>query len=46
MKALQEKELKRIKAGSLSGWAIAGIIAGITFVVGVFDGIARPFKCR
>ncbi len=46
MKALKEKELKQIKAGALSGWAIAGIIAGITFVVGIFDGIARPFKCR
>lgn len=46
MKELKQSELKRIKAGALSGWAIAGIIAGITFVVGIFDGIARPFKCR
>lgn len=46
MKKLKQKELKQIKAGSISGWAIAGIIAGITFVVGIFDGVARPFKCR
>lgn len=46
MKKLSSKELKEIKAGGLSGWAIAGIIAGVTFVVGIFDGIARPFKCR
>lgn len=46
MKKLRLNDLKKIKGGSLSGWAIAGIIAGITFVVGIFDGIARPFKCR
>lgn len=46
MKKLKNSELKVVKAGALSGWAIAGIIAGITFLAGVFDGIARPFKCR
>lgn len=46
MKQLNNNSLKKIKGGSISGWAIAGIIAGITFVVGIFDGIARPFKCR
>lgn len=46
MKKLTINELKKVKAGALSGWAIAGIIAGVTFLVGVFDGIARPFKCR
>ena len=46
MKKLKKEELKNVKAGALSGWAIAGVIAGITFIVGIFDGIARPFKCR
>ncbi len=46
MKKLNTKELKHIKAGAISGWLVAGIIAGVTFVVGIFDGIARPFKCR
>ena len=46
MERLKQNELKKIKAGAISGWAIAGIIAGITFIVGIFDGIARPFKCR
>ena len=46
MTKLKQKELKQIKAGAVSGWLIAGIVAGITFVVGVLDGIARPFKCR
>ena len=35
MKKLTINELKRVKAGALSGWAIAGIIAGVTFLVGV-----------
>ena len=38
MKNLKNNELKKIKAGGVSGWAIAGIIAGITFLAGVFDG--------
>lgn len=46
MKKLSMKELKHIKAGAISSWMIAGIIAGVTFVVGILDGIARPFKCR
>ncbi len=46
MKELNNFELKNIKASGISGWAIAGIIAGITFLVGIFDGYTRPFKCR
>ncbi len=46
MNKLKKEELKSIKAGGLTGWAVAGIIAGITFLVGVFDGLARPFNCR
>ena len=43
---LKKRDLKHIKAGAVSGWLVAGIIAGVTFIVGVLDGIARPFKCR
>ena len=46
MKKLNNFELKNIKASGISDWAIAGIIAGITFLVGIFDGYTRPFKCR
>ena len=46
MKELKSNTLKQIKAGGASGWIVAGIIAGITFLVGVFDGFTRPFKCR
>lgn len=42
---LTNKELSNINGGS-AGWIAAGIIAGITFLAGVLDGITRPFKCR
>ena len=45
MKKLNNNELENLKGG-ISGWAIAGIIAGIVFTVGIFDGIARPLRCR
>ncbi len=46
MKKLTVKESKKIKGGAAGGWIAAGIVAGITFLVGVFDGFTRPFKCR
>lgn len=46
MKELKKYEQKKIKAGAINGWLVAGIAAGITFIIGVFDGITRPYKCR
>lgn len=46
MKKLNKNELKQIKAGASGGWIAAGIVAGITFLAGIFDGYFRPFKCR
>jgi len=46
MKELTNKELKMTYAGSLSATAYALISAGISFFVGILDGITRPFKCR
>jgi hypothetical protein len=46
MKKLSNKEAKSISGGASAGWIVAGIVAGITFLVGVFDGFTRPFKCR
>ncbi len=46
MKRLTCSEAKKIKGGVSGGWIAAGIVAGITFLVGVFDGFTRPFKCR
>lgn len=43
---LNNYELKNIKAGAISGWLIAGIISGLTFIIGVIDGYVRPYKCR
>lgn len=42
---LNNNELKKVKAGA-SGWLIAGICAGITFIISALDGYFRPFKCR
>lgn len=39
MSLLKRSELKNVKAGGLSGWAVAGIIAGVTFIIGIFDGL-------
>lgn len=45
MKKLEKKELEEIKGG-LGFWGIAGIISAAIFIVGVFDGLARPLKCH
>ena len=46
MKNLTEKELKGIKGGGLSKYAIAGLLALGVFIAGVVDGFLRPFGCR
>ncbi len=46
MKKLNLYELKNIKGEGSAGWIVAGIIAGITFIIGIFDGYTRPFRCR
>lgn len=46
MEKLSDKELSKISAGGLSLGAALGIIAGITFLLGVFDGYVNPKKCN
>lgn len=46
MKELNLEEAKTMYAGGLSAGACAAIAAGISFLVGIIDGITRPFKCR
>ncbi len=46
MERLTNKESKEIKAGASGGWIAAGIVAGITFLVGLFDGFTRPIRSR
>ncbi len=45
MQKLKDNELKEIEGG-MTGWALVGIGLAITFVAGVFDGLARPLKCH
>lgn len=43
---LTNEELKNINGGGINIGLIAGIAAGITFIVGIIDGIIRPLKCN
>ena len=46
MKNLNDNELKNVYGGGFNFGVVAGIAAGIAFLIGVFDGIVRPLKCR
>ena len=46
MKKIDEKELEQIHGGGFSWGIAAGIVAGITFIIGVIDGYANPNKCN
>lgn len=46
MKEINNNELKNIDGGGISFSAIVGIATGITFLIGVIDGIVRPLKCN
>lgn len=46
MKNLTNEELKNVNGGGINIGVIAGIAAGITFIVGIIDGIIRPLKCN
>jgi len=44
---LKKHELISINGGAVAaGWIVAGIVAGVSFIIGVIDGYVRPFKCR
>lgn len=46
MKKLDNNEMKTIIGGGISLGVVAAIVAGITFVTGIIDGIIRPMGCR
>lgn len=46
MKTLNREELILIKGGAIKWAILAAIAAGITFLIGVVDGIVRPLKCN
>lgn len=43
---LNNDELMCIDGGGFNFGIVAGIIAGVTFLIGVIDGIIRPLKCN
>ncbi|MBQ7140140.1 MAG: class IIb bacteriocin, lactobin A/cerein 7B family [Bacilli bacterium] len=42
---LNKEQLMKVNGG-ISGWAVAGIIGGIVFIIGVIDGYVRPLACN
>ncbi len=46
MITLTNNELKSINGGAMKFGIAIGIVAGVTFIIGVIDGIFRPLKCN
>lgn len=46
MKNLNDNELMNIEGGAIKVGLVIGIGAGITFLIGLIDGIFRPLKCN
>ena len=46
MKKLSDKELMNIEGGAIRAGLVIGIAAGVTFLIGLIDGIFRPLKCN
>ncbi len=46
MEELSVKQAKSLYAGGLSAAAWAAIVSGISFVIGIFDGITRIVRCN
>ncbi len=46
MKELSIKQAKELQAGGLSAAAWAAIVGGVSFVIGIFDGITRILRCN
>ena len=46
MKNLNDKELMNINGGGVNIGLVVGIAAGVTFLIGLIDGIIRPLKCN
>lgn len=45
MKEISTKQAKEIYGGGLTAMGYAAIAAGISFIVGIFDGITRTLRC-
>ena len=46
MRIMNENNMENVVGGGINIWAVAGITSIITFLVGVFDGFTRPYKCN
>ena len=46
MKELKEEELMEVQGGGIGFGTGLLIVAGITFIIGVVDGIVRPLSCN
>lgn len=46
MKYLNDKELANVEGGAFKIGIFVGVAAGITFLIGLVDGIMRPLKCN
>lgn len=46
MKNLSDIELMRINGGGFNLGIATGIVGCVAFLIGVFDGIVRPLRCR
>lgn len=46
MKKLNDSEMKKINGGGINIGLWLGIGAGVSFLIGLVDGIIRPLKCN
>ena len=46
MKNLNDKELMNVEGGAAKFGIALGIAAGVTFIIGLIDGLFRPLKCN
>lgn len=46
MKELSIKQAKQLYAGGISAAVWAAIVGGVSFVIGIFDGITRTLRCN
>lgn len=45
MKEISLSAMSEINGGG-AGWLIASIVAGVTFIIGIFSGYTNPNKCN